>query len=203
MAGGTALSRLEVKVMADAGREHGLRVHMDGARLFNAAVALETPASELAADSDTVGFCLSKGLACPIGSVLCGDADVIEEARRWRKMLGGAMRQVGVIAAAGVVALDTMIDRMAEDHANARKLGTALAGMPGIEIDLDALETNIVRFGVPDQKGNEIAARLKEEGVIINGGDSDLRFVPHYGIDSEDIDIAIVAMDKIMAEVAG
>lgn len=203
MAGGTALSRLEVKVMADAGREHGLRVHMDGARLFNAAVALETPASELAADSDTVGFCLSKGLACPIGSVLCGDADVIEEARRWRKMLGGAMRQVGVIAAAGVVALDTMIDRMAEDHANARKLGTALAGMPGIEIDLDALQTNIVRFGVPDQKGNEIAARLKEEGVIINGGDSDLRFVPHYGIDSEDIDIAIVAMDKIMAEVAG
>jgi threonine aldolase len=203
MAGGTALSRSEVKVMADAGREHGLRVHMDGARLFNAAVALETPASELAADSDTVGFCLSKGLACPIGSVLCGDADVIEEARRWRKMLGGAMRQVGVIAAAGVVALDTMIDRMAEDHANARKLGTALAGMPGIEIDLDALETNIVRFGVPDQKGNEIAARLKEEGVIINGGDSDLRFVPHYGIDSEDIDIAIVAMDKIMAEVAG
>jgi threonine aldolase len=203
MAGGTALSRSEVKVMADAGRKHGLRIHMDGARLFNAAVALETPASELAADSDTIGFCLSKGLSCPIGSVLCGDADVIEEARRWRKMLGGAMRQVGVIAAAGVVALDTMIDRMAEDHANARKLGAALAEMPGIDIDLGALETNIVRFGVPDHKGNEIAARLKEEGVIINGGDSDLRFVPHYGIDSEDIDIAIVAMDKIMAEVAG
>ena len=203
MAGGTALSRAEVKVMADAGRKHGLRIHMDGARLFNAAIALDTPASELAADSDTVGFCLSKGLSCPIGSVLCGDADFIEEARRWRKMLGGAMRQVGVIAAAGVVALDTMIDRMAEDHANARKLGTALAGMPGIDIVLDALETNIVRFGVPDHKGNEITARLKEEGVIINGGDSDLRFVPHYGIDSEDIDIAIVAMDKIMTEVAG
>jgi len=201
--GGTALSPEEIKVMADAGRQHGLRVHMDGARLFNAAVALETPAAELAADADTVGFCLSKGLACPIGSVLCGDADVIEEARRWRKMLGGAMRQVGVIAAAGVVALDTMIDRMADDHANARKLAAALAEMPGIEIDLANVETNIVRFGVPAHRGMEIQGRLKDEGVLINGGDSDLRFVPHYGIDSEDIDIAINAMDKVMAEVAG
>ena len=203
MVGGTALSPEEIKVMADAGRKHGLRVHMDGARLFNAAVALETPAAELVADVDTVGFCLSKGLACPIGSVLCGDADFIEEARRWRKMLGGAMRQVGVIAAAGVVALDSMIDRMADDHANARKLAAALAEMPGIDIDLATVETNIVRFGVPAHKGMEIQTRLKEQGVLINGGDSDLRFVPHYGIDSEDIDIAINAMDKVMAEVAG
>ena len=200
-AGGTALSPEEIKVMADAGRQHGLRVHMDGARIFNAAVALETPASELAADADTVGFCLSKGLACPIGSVLCGDADVIQEARRWRKMLGGAMRQVGVIAAAGVVALDTMIDRMVDDHANARKLAVALAEMPGIDIDLTTVETNIVRFSVPAHTGMEIAGRLKEEGVYINGGDSDLRFVPHYGIDSEDVDIAINAMNKVMAEV--
>ncbi len=203
MAGGTALSREEIKVMADAGRHHGLRVHMDGARLFNAAVALETPAAELAADADSVGFCLSKGLACPIGSVLAGDADFIEEARRWRKMLGGAMRQVGVIAAAGVVALDSMIDRMADDHANARKLASAIAEMPGVDIDLSTVETNIVRFGVPAHKGMEIQSRLKDEGVLINGGDSDLRFVPHYGIDSEDIDIAINAMDKVMAEVAG
>jgi len=203
MAGGTALSPEEIKVMSDAGRQYGLRVHMDGARIFNAAVALETPAAELAAEADSIGFCLSKGLACPIGSVLCGDADFIMEARRWRKMLGGSMRQVGVIAAAGVVALESMIDRMADDHANARKLATALAEMPGIDIDLATVETNIVRFGVPAHKGNEIAGRLKEEGVLINGGDSDLRFVPHYGIDSEDIDIAIVAMDKVMAEVAG
>ena len=112
------------------------------------------------------------------------------------------MRQVGVIAAAGVVALDTMIDRMADDHANARKLAGALAEMPGIEIDLASVETNIVRFGVPAHKGMEIQGRLKDEGVLINGGDSDLRFVPHYGIDSEDIDIAINAMDKVMAEVA-
>ena len=203
MAGGTALAREEIEVMADAGRQHGLRVHMDGARLFNAAVALETPAAELAADADSVGFCLSKGLACPIGSVLCGDADFIEEARRWRKMLGGAMRQVGVVAAAGVVALDSMIDRMADDHANARKLASAIAEMPGIDIDLSNVETNIVRFGVPAHRGNEIQSRLKDEGVLINGGDSDLRFVPHYGIDSEDIDIAINAMDKVMAEIGG
>ena len=203
MAGGTAISPEEIKTMADAGREHGLRVHMDGARIFNAAVALETPAAALVAEADTIGFCLSKGLACPIGSVLCGDAEVIEEARRWRKMLGGSMRQVGVIAAAGIVALDTMIDRLADDHANARKLGSALAEMRGIEIDLATVETNIVRFGVPAHRGNEIAARLKDEGVLINGGDSDLRMVPHYGIDSEDVDIAINAMERVMAEVVG
>ena len=202
-AGGTALSPEEIKTMAGAGREDGLRVHMDGARIFNAAVALETPVAALVKDVDTVGFCLSKGLACPIGSVLCGDAEVIEEARRWRKMLGGSMRQVGVIAAAGIVALDTMIDRLADDHANARKLGNALVEMPGIVIDLAALETNIVRFSVPAHKGGEIAARLKDEGVLINAGDSDLRFVPHYGIDSEDVDIAINAMDRVMAEIAG
>jgi len=201
-AGGTALSTDETKLMADAGRRHGLRVHMDGARLFNAAVALETPASDLARDVDSVGFCLSKGLACPIGSVLCGDADFIEEARRWRKMLGGAMRQVGVIAAAGIVALDSMIDRMADDHANARRLALTIAEMPGVDIDLATVQTNIVRFGVPAHKGMEIQSRLKDHGVLINGGDSDLRFVPHYGVDSEDIDIAINAMDKVMAEIS-
>ncbi|MDA1257042.1 MAG: GntG family PLP-dependent aldolase [Chloroflexi bacterium] len=203
VAGGTALTPEEIKTMADAGREHGLRVHVDGARIFNAAVALEIPVAALATEVDTIGFCLSKGLACPIGGILAGDADVIVEARRWRKMLGAGMRQVGVIAAAGIVALDTMVDRMADDHANARKIGNALAEMPGIVIDLASVETNIVRFGVPMHKGNEIAARLKAEGVLINGGDSDLRMVPHYGIDSEDVNIAINAMDKVMAEVAG
>jgi threonine aldolase len=198
---GQAITPAATKAMAAAARKHSLRVHLDGARLFNAAVALEVDVKELTAPVDSTTFCLSKGLSCPIGSVVVGDRDFIDEANRWRKMLGAGMRQVGVVAAAGIVALDTMVDRMAEDHANARKLAEGLAEIEGIVIDPANIRTNIVRFGVPAHTGNKIAKLLKERGVHINGGDSDLRMVTHYGIDSEDIDFALVATRKVMAEV--
>lgn len=198
---GRAITPEDTKRMADAARERGLRVHMDGARIFNAAVALETPVSALTEDVDTVGFCLSKGLSCPIGSVLCGDKEFIDEANRWRKILGGGMRQVGVVAAAGIVALDTMVDRMADDHSNARRLAIGLAEVKGIRLNPENIQTNIVRFGVPSGKGGEIAERLKAEGVHINGGGSELRMVTHYGVDSEDIDFTLAATRTVMAAV--
>ena len=199
---GQAVTPEATKMMADAARAHNLRVHLDGARLFNAAVSLGVPVTDLTADVDTATFCLSKGLSCPIGSVLVGDADFIEEAGRWRKILGAGMRQVGIVAAAGLVALDTMVDRMAEDHVNAKKLAEGLAELPGILLNPDEIQTNIVRFGVPAGSGNKIAAMLKEQGVYINGGDAELRMVTHYGIDAEDVDFSLVAMQKVMSEVA-
>jgi threonine aldolase len=187
--------------MAAAARKHNLNVHLDGARLFNAAVALNVDVKELTAPVDTATFCLSKGLSCPIGSVLVGSREFIEEAGRWRKILGAGMRQVGIIAAAGIVALDSMIDRLAEDHETAKKLAEGLAEIKGIALDPDSIQTNIVRFGVPAHSGNRIASLLKGEGVLMNGGDSDLRLVTHYGVDSEDIDFTLIAMRKVMEAV--
>lgn len=199
---GKVITPQATKKMADAARAHNLRVHLDGARLFNAAVALGIDARELTAPVDSATFCLSKGLSCPIGSVVVGDAGFIEEAGRWRKILGAGMRQVGIVAAAGLVALDSMIDRLSEDHDNARKLAEGMAELDGIALDPAEIVTNIVRFSVPSGTGDRIAARLKEEGVYINGGHSDLRMVTHYGVDSEDIDFTLIAMRKVMAEVA-
>ncbi len=199
---GQVISPQATKTMADAGREHGLRVHLDGARLFNAAVSQGIDVKELTAPVDTATFCLSKGLSCPIGSIVVGDADFIEEAGRWRKILGAGMRQVGIVAAAGLVALDSMVDRMADDHVNAKKLAEGLAELPGIALDPNEIVTNIVRFGVPAGTGDKIAAHLKEQGVYINGGDADLRMVTHYGVDSEDIDFTLLAMRNVMSEVA-
>ena len=199
LTGGRAVTPEATKRMADVGHRKGLRVHLDGARIFNAAVALECPVAELTRHVDSVGFCLSKSLCCPIGSVLCGDDDFIREAGRWRKMMGGGMRQVGIVAAAGIVALDTMVDRLSDDHANARKLAYGLAEIKGIKLDPASVETNIVRFGVPKGTGAKVAAALKEQGVYINSGDSDLRMVTHYWVTSADIEFTLKAMRKVMA----
>jgi len=199
---GRALNAEQMKAMADAGHEKGLNVHLDGARIFNAAVALGVPASDLTEHVDTATFCLSKGLACPIGSIVVGSKDFILEADRWRKMLGSGMRQVGIVAAAGIVALDSMIDRMQEDHDSARHIASRMAEMKGISVDPENIQTNIIRFNVPAHTGNEIAARMKEEGVYINGGDSDLRIVTHYGVSSEDYEFAISALDRVMNEIS-
>ncbi|MBI4305033.1 MAG: hypothetical protein HY678_01815, partial [Chloroflexi bacterium] len=150
-----------------------------------------------------VTFCLSKGLSCPIGSVICGPKDWIDEANRWRKMLGGGMRQVGIIAAAGIVALDSMIDRMEEDHLNARKLAYGLAEIEGIDLDPSSVQTNIVRFGVPSGKGRELASGLYEAGVYINPGETSLRVVTHYRVDSEDIDFTLEATRRVMSSLNG
>ena len=146
--GGAVLTPEDTKAVADVAHRNEIPLHLDGARIFNAAVYLETPVSELVKDADSVSFCLSKGLSCPIGSVLCGSHELIERAHRWRKVLGGGMRQVGVVAAAGIVALDGMVERLAEDHTNARRLSRGLAGIPGISIDPDGNHTNLVFFDI-------------------------------------------------------
>ena len=184
--------------MALSAKKAGLKVHLDGARIFNASVALNTPVDELTEHVDSVTFCLSKGLSCPVGSVIVGEKDQILEARRIRKLLGSAMRQVGVLAACGIVALDTMIDRLDEDHENARKLAIGLAEINKIDINPDNIHTNLVRFKVPENTGFEVAEKLKDLGILINGSYTDLRMVPHYGINSKDIDNTIQSMAKVM-----
>ncbi|MBI2964991.1 MAG: low-specificity L-threonine aldolase [Chloroflexi bacterium] len=201
LCGGVALSPRQTAAHVAVARDMGLKVHLDGARIFNAAVYFKCNPKELTRGVDSVTFCLSKGLSCPIGSIVCGDKDFIDEANRWRKMLGGGMRQVGIIAAAGLVALDSMIDRLAEDHENARKLAFGLAEIQGVDLDPAAVQTNIVRFGIPSRKGNEIAAGLYKEGIYVNPGDSALRLVTHYGVDSEDIDYTLEAMRRVVAAV--
>ncbi|MFQ5341129.1 MAG: low-specificity L-threonine aldolase [Anaerolineae bacterium] len=184
-----------VRQIAD---RHGLSIHLDGARIFNAAVALELPASELAKDADSVTFCLSKGLSAPVGSVLCGSEEFIYEARRARKIVGGGMRQAGIIAAAGIVALEEMVDRLAEDHANAQRLAWGLAEIPGI--DPNAVETDIVIFALTrdDMTPAQLADGLRERGVLLSPiGGRLLRAVTHYGIDAADIDAALAAFRQI------
>lgn len=174
---------------------------MDGARLFNAAVALDVAAAELAAAADSVSVCLSKGLAAPVGSVVCGTRSFIDRARRARKVLGGGMRQAGILAAAGIVALTEMTDRLAEDHANARRLAEGLAELKGISIDPDAVRTNIVFFETNDDDvaAEQLAADLAAEGVrVLPTGKKRLRAVTHYHITTEDIDHALGVFDEVL-----
>ncbi len=162
-----------MQAVGDIARRHGLKIHVDGARIFNAAVALGVKADQLAAEADSVSFCLSKGLAAPVGSVVCGSRDFIYRARRARKMLGGGMRQAGVLAAAGIVALNEMVDRLADDHANARKLAEGLAEMPGLSIDPSLIKTDIVYFEVKreDMTVAELVKRLetRASGCCLSG----------------------------------
>jgi threonine aldolase len=177
-----------IEAAAAAARAHQLRVHLDGARIFNAAVAQGVDAAKIAAPADTVTFCLSKGLGCPAGSVFCGDAETVDQARRWRKRLGGAMRQTGVLAAAGLVALDSMVDRLAEDHANARTLAEGLAELPGISCDLSRVQTNIVYFDVTAMGAAAFEDECRVRHVLGSAhGPHRVRFVTHHGIEPEDI----------------
>ena len=180
-------------------RELTCPMHVDGARIFNAAVALEAPASELARDADSVTFCLSKGLSCPVGSVIVGSEDFIERARRWRKVVGGGMRQAGVLAAAGIVALDTMVDRLAEDHANARKLAEGLAEIPGICIDPDSLPTNLVFFDVESENRAELSEELSSRGVLGGGPQKRWRYATHYGVTESDIDYVLEQVGEVFS----
>ena len=197
---GQPIDSSEMAVMADAAHEGGLKVHVDGARLFNASVALGEPAKDLIANAESATFCLSKGLACPVGSVVVGDADFIDRARRWRKMLGAGMRQVGVIAAAGLYALESMIDRLADDHSNASKLAYGLAEIDGIELDPTRVRTNIVYFNIPEGAGREVSDQLRERGILVNAGDPVMRMVTHFGVESEDIDYTLIAVSEIFKD---
>lgn len=196
-AGGSCMHKEQMDNLCQAAKAAGLWVHVDGARIFNAATAVETEAANLVAGADSVMFCLSKGLAAPVGSLLSGRRDFIERARKCRKMLGGGMRQAGVLAAAGLVGLKEMRLRLAEDHYCARQLALGLVGL-GAGVDLDSVQTNIVRFNVPVDAASFIAA-LQEEGVLANatGADS-VRMVTHYEIAEDDIRQALAACAKAL-----
>jgi len=192
--------------VAAIAREAGAALHIDGARIFNAAIALETTAAALAKEADSVTFCLSKGLAAPVGSLICGRGEFIQKARRLRRMVGGGMRQAGVIAAAGIVALDEMVDRLADDHANARVLADGLATIPGIKIDPRLVQTNILFFMTDGLDGAELARRLRERGVLTSapsgGRTGRIRMVTHHGIERDDIDFVLETTREVAASLA-
>jgi len=187
--------------VAALAKTRGLRVHLDGARIFNASVALRLDVKELASCADSVLFCFSKGLSAPVGSVICGSTDFIEEARRIRKTLGGAMRQAGIIAAAGIVALDEMVERLQEDHINARRLAEALAEIKGLSIDPTRVRTNILYFELEASRPapDELIERASEKGLkFLRTGPSSFRMVTHYGITAPMIDSAVAIMREVM-----
>ncbi len=204
--GGAVLSREQMAPILEVARRHGLYAHLDGARIFNAAVALGVEAEMLAEPFDTVSFCLSKGLSAPVGSLVCGTREFVGEARRLRKVLGGGMRQAGIIAAAGVVALEQMVGRLAEDHANARRLAEGLAEMGVFDIKLERVQSNILIFGLATDRftREQLVARCAEDGLKFGAIEGDqFRMVTHYGIEREDIDAALGIVRRVVAELGG
>jgi threonine aldolase len=206
---GLPMDAARTRALASVAHANGLAVHLDGARIFNAAAALGTTAAELAQGCDTVMFCLSKGLAAPVGSMLCGSAALIEEAVRVRKLFGGGMRQVGVLAAAGIVALTEMVDRLVEDHDHAKRLATGLAELPAVEIDPARVHTNILVFRLRAQAvpgdpavapAPRFVAAMKQRGVLAGAfGATDVRMVTHYEITDRDVDLALRAARESLA----
>jgi threonine aldolase len=200
-AGGVPLTPQEMDAICVTAHELGLVVHVDGARIFNAAVALGVPAPILVRHADSAMFCVSKGLSAPVGSVLVGSRAFIDRARRFRKMVGGGMRQAGVIAAAGVVALKTMVGRLAEDHANARALAEGIAHVPGLSVDITRVRTNIVQVRVTGPfTGPEFTDRLREAEVLaLPSGPATIRMVTHRHISAPDVRRAIEAIRQTAA----
>jgi len=197
--GGTVLTPSYTDEACDLAHRRGLKVYLDGARIFNATVALGVPACRLTQNVDSVGLCLSKGLSAPVGSLLCGSKDFIDRARKFRKMLGGGMRQAGVIAAAGIVALETMVDRLAEDHSNARHLAKGLSTIKGITLAQDEIQTNIVMFDLsPELSATEFFEGLERAGVKVGFRDGGpFRAVTHCMVSSSDIDEALVRIEAV------
>jgi threonine aldolase len=192
MAGGTLYDRPRLEAILDVARRHRLPVHFDGARVFNAAVALETTVAALAAGFDTLMFSLSKGLGAPVGSLICGSQAFVHEARRVRKMFGGGMRQVGILAAAGLIALRKGPSRLAEDHENSKRLANALAEMPGVDLDPTTVRTNIVIFRLTSGGAMAFLEKLWEVGVLAVPVSQDkVRFVTHKDVSRGQIDQAI------------
>jgi threonine aldolase len=190
-----------MRSLGELAHRYGLKLHVDGARIFNAAVALGVDVRDLTTQADSVTFCLSKGLGAPVGSVLCGSRAFIHEARRARKVLGGAMRQAGVIAAAGRVALAEMVDRLGDDHENARALAHGLTGLPGVTVDPAPVRTNIVYFTLrhPEVTTRQLVGRLEERGVrILALGPDRLRAVTNYHVTAADIPLAVDAFREVL-----
>lgn len=199
--GGEPLPAEYMAALGAVARAHDLPIHLDGARIFNAAVAFGVPAADLAREATTVMFCLSKGLAAPVGSLLCGPQAFIRRARFNRKQVGGGMRQVGVLAAAGLIALTEMVDRLADDHANARRLAAGLAALPGLLVDPESVRTNMVYAHVtaPGWTADRLTEAAAQVGVLFAPTDPQVvRLVTHYGIEEPDINVAIERIGRLL-----
>ena len=199
--GGTCLTATQTAAAAEVAHAHGTLVHIDGARLFNAQVALGVPAAELAAPADSVTFCFSKGLGAPVGSMVCGSREFITNARAARKLFGGGMRQSGIVAAGCLYALENNIERLADDHRHARQLAEALAACPGVLIDLPSVQTNILYFDVKreDITAPELCARLGERGIAAGArSETNIRFVTHLDVSDEDTNAVCSALKDIL-----
>jgi len=202
-AGGAVWTPYQTKAVCDLAHERGLKVHMDGARIFNAAVAQKLDVRELTQHIDSMMFCVSKGLSAPVGSLAVGNREFIDKARRYRKMLGGGMRQAGVIAAAGIIAIEKMVERLKDDHSNAQILAKGLASIDGITIDRARVQTNIVAYDVSGlgTSGEGWVARLSESGVKAGVlENSRVRMVTHRGIEREDVEYALDVAEGTAAE---
>jgi len=207
--GGTVLNLEQLEALTSLAHAHGITVHMDGARIFNAATALGVPVSTLAQQVDSMMFCLSKGLSAPVGSIVVGSREVIHKAHRMRKLLGGGMRQAGIIAAAGIVALEQMVERLAEDHEHCRQLSYGLADYPQIEIDVERVVTNIVNFAVLNTQQQRLTheetmqflTKAQEHGVLMGTiGEGTIRAVTHYGLDAQDIQTALTGIRRALID---
>lgn len=203
MGGGTVWPIEDIRAICAVGQEHGLRLHLDGARLLNAVVASGVAAADYCAGFDTAWIDLSKGLGCPVGAVLAGDTEVIDSIWQWKQRMGGAMRQAGIIAAAGVYALQHNIDRLADDHRNARRFAEGIASLPGVSVDAERVDTNIVFFDVSgtDRTAVDIVSSLENRGVRIGAmGPMTLRAVTHLDVDADGIERAI---EILISELGG
>ncbi len=200
-AGGCVWTPHQVEDVATAAHELGMKVHIDGARIFNAAVALDIDVKEFMKHVDSINFCLSKGLAAPVGSVMLGSREYIESCRRYRKMVGGGMRQAGIIAAPGIVALTKMVSRLKDDHVNAKRLAVALTGFEGIDIDMESVQTNLVIADVSGtgMNADEFVEKCRQNGIqIFSFGPQSVRFVTHYGIGTKDINETVLRLETML-----
>jgi threonine aldolase len=200
--GGVVLNTDYTRSVGQLAREYDLRLHLDGARLFNAAAELGVPASQLAEPFDSLTFCLSKGLCAPVGSIVCGTKEFIARAHRIRKQLGGGMRQAGILAAAGIVALESMLDRLTEDHARAKKLAQGLANIPGLVLDPGTPYSNMIFMSLADEielSASQVAARIAQHGVKVGAiGGRRFRLVTHYWINDQAVDQAINTFGMVL-----
>ncbi|MFV0389028.1 MAG: threonine aldolase family protein [Pyrinomonadaceae bacterium] len=199
--GGSVMSPAETDAICDNAKKLDLPVHLDGARIFNSAVAQEQTVARLARGVDSVQFCLSKGLGAPVGSILCGSKEFIDEARIWRKRMGGGMRQAGVLAAAGLVALNESPEKLEQDHRNAKKLAEAVSEIPGTIIDPNAVRTNIVIVDLKNAKhsARAVCEYLKANDILAIGFGTKVRMVTHYDISPEDIETTISILQKVLS----
>jgi threonine aldolase len=201
--GGTIITPNQIKAISEVAQTHDLKLYMDGARIFNAAIALRVDLKELTKHVDNLMFCLSKSLCCPVGSLLVGTREFIERARKLRKVLGGGMRQAGIIAAPGIVALESMIDRLEEDHRNAKRLAEGIAKIEGIQIELSRVQTNMVCFDISGLGASDdlFLSKLKQKGILaLTVAKNKVRVVTHRGIEKEHVEKSIAAIERISNE---